>query len=141
LFAITAKKSCHYGNKADESFKKLTIIMSYKLATNLLLIREGLIQIKGIPMTIKINCWEFRKCGREPNGAKAAKLGICPVSIDASADGLNGGKNGGRICWVINEKPYCYHCEFHNRIISEAGFSASCRAVGTYYVQRLGYPL
>ncbi|MBI5361279.1 MAG: hypothetical protein HZA48_11940 [Planctomycetes bacterium] len=49
----------------------------------------------------KQNCWEFKKCGREPGGAKVSELGVCPATTDASADGLNGGKNGGRICWAI----------------------------------------
>ncbi len=49
----------------------------------------------------KINCWEFLNCGRELGGEKVAELGICPASIDTSADGLNEGKNGGRICWAI----------------------------------------
>jgi len=25
-----------------------------------------------------LNCWEFKKCGREPGGEKASELGICP---------------------------------------------------------------
>jgi hypothetical protein len=45
----------------------------------------------------KINCWDFVKCGREFDGKKVP----CPASIDMSADGLNEGKNGGRICWAI----------------------------------------
>ena len=27
-----------------------------------------------------INCWEVKKCGREPGGAKVAELGVCPAS-------------------------------------------------------------
>ncbi len=46
----------------------------------------------------KINCWEFvgcnRKSGEESEGCKA--------SIDTSADGINGGINGGRVCWFIS---------------------------------------
>lgn len=26
-----------------------------------------------------MNCWEFKKCGREPGGAKVAELGLCPA--------------------------------------------------------------
>lgn len=48
----------------------------------------------------KLNCWEIKKCGREPGGAKESELGVCPATSDASCDGLNGGKNGGRICWA-----------------------------------------
>ena len=50
---------------------------------------------------MKLNCWEILKCGREPNGINADELGVCPTSTDVTADGLNGGKNGGRICWAI----------------------------------------
>jgi hypothetical protein len=48
----------------------------------------------------KINCWEFKNCGREPGGAKVEELGVCPAVTDASYDGLNEGKNAGRICWA-----------------------------------------
>ncbi len=26
-----------------------------------------------------MNCWEFKKCGRERGGAKAQELGVCPA--------------------------------------------------------------
>jgi hypothetical protein len=49
----------------------------------------------------KINCWEWLKCGREPGGAKSIEIGVCPATTDTSYNGLNEGKNGGRICWAI----------------------------------------
>ncbi len=49
----------------------------------------------------KLNCWEYMKCGREPGGEKADELGICPAAADSSFDGLNRGKNAGRICWAV----------------------------------------
>ena len=49
----------------------------------------------------KLNCWEYKKCGREPGGAKVSELGICPATIETRADGVNGGKDGGRVCWAI----------------------------------------
>lgn len=52
-------------------------------------------------MSGKINCWEYNKCGREPGGINTTNLSICPAATDTSADGINGGKNGGRICWAI----------------------------------------
>jgi hypothetical protein len=52
-------------------------------------------------MAIKLNCWEFKKCGREPWGAKISEDDVCPAATKASANGINGGKNGGRICWAI----------------------------------------
>ncbi|MEW6601815.1 MAG: two-CW domain-containing protein [Nitrospirota bacterium] len=52
-------------------------------------------------MPSKQNCWEYNKCGREPGGINAGKMGICPTTTDESANGLNEGTNGGRICWAI----------------------------------------
>jgi hypothetical protein len=49
----------------------------------------------------KQNCWEFKKCGREPGGARVEEFGICPATTDTSSDGINGGENAGRICWAI----------------------------------------
>ena len=69
------------------------------------LLREGIITQPEIiveGLLLKQNCWEFLKCGREPGGEKADKSGICPASTDTSVDGLNGGKNGGRMCWTIS---------------------------------------
>lgn len=47
------------------------------------------------------NCWEFKKCGRQEGGAHVHDLGICPASKEGKLDGIHGGKNGGRACWVI----------------------------------------
>ncbi len=49
----------------------------------------------------KINCWEFKKCGREPGGARATELGVCNAAIESRTEGSNGGKKGGRICWAL----------------------------------------
>lgn len=54
----------------------------------------------------KKNCWEFMECGLEPNGLKAAELGVCPASIDKSYNGINNGTNAGRFCWKISG-PLC----------------------------------
>jgi DNA-directed RNA polymerase subunit RPC12/RpoP len=40
-------------------------------------------------------------CGRELGGSKVEGLGICPAAIDSTFNGLNSGKNGGRICWAV----------------------------------------
>lgn len=52
-------------------------------------------------MTVKRNCWEVKKCGREPGGAKVAEFGVCPVTIEAKLHGVHGGSNAGRACWVV----------------------------------------
>jgi hypothetical protein len=50
---------------------------------------------------MKQNCWEFKKCGREPGGKNAAELGVCPVGEYKPLDGTHQGKNAGRACWVL----------------------------------------
>ena len=81
----------------------------------------------------KRNCWEAMQCGREPGGSKVRELGVCPAATDTSCDGLNGGSNGGRICWAISgslcggerqgtyaEKlPGCFVCRFFERVKTE----------------------
>ncbi|MFQ6103383.1 MAG: two-CW domain-containing protein [Candidatus Glassbacteria bacterium] len=84
-------------------------------------------------MQRRLNCWEFKKCGREPGGENVAELGVCPASIDSSCDGLNGGKNGGRICWSIagtlcegitegtfaRKFETCMECDFFMKVMGE----------------------
>lgn len=81
----------------------------------------------------KLNCWEFKKCGRELGGEKADELGICPAAVEARTDGVNSGKNGGRACWAISgtmcggnvQGTYaakignCLNCEFYQRVQRE----------------------
>lgn len=86
-------------------------------------------------MAKKINCWEFMKCGREPRGKHAKELGVCRAATFSSADGLNGGVNGGRMCWAIagtycfgevtgsftHKNFFCYDCKFHRKVLEEEG--------------------
>jgi hypothetical protein len=81
----------------------------------------------------KLNCWEFKKCGREPGGSKVAELGVCPVAEENRADGIHGGMNGGRCCWVVTgslckgqlQGTYaekfgdCHKCEFYELVRAE----------------------
>lgn len=81
----------------------------------------------------KLNCWEFKKCGREPGGIRVTELGICPAAIEILTDGANSGKNGGRACWAISgtfcngkvQGTYaakignCLNCEFYQRVQRE----------------------
>ncbi len=100
-------------------------------------------------MAAKPNCWEVLACGREPGGANVAELGVCPAATDTSADGVNGGTNGGRVCWTIagtfcggsiqgssaRKKLTCLHCEFFDRVQREeaATVSMPSRVVETGY--------
>lgn len=82
---------------------------------------------------MKKNCWEVLNCGREIGGVKVQEMGVCPASKDTTADGLNGGKNGGRICWAISgtfcggqvqgthaqKQATCMACEVYRMVQSE----------------------
>ncbi len=90
----------------------------------------------------KMNCWEFKKCGRQPGGNKVAELGICPATVYDALNGAHGGKNAGRACWAIagslcggkiqgtyaQKLHNCWRCEFMNKVKMEedptvSGFS------------------
>jgi hypothetical protein len=49
----------------------------------------------------KLNCWEFKRCGRQPQGHKVHELGLCPSPMEENLDGVHDGVNAGRACWVV----------------------------------------
>ncbi|MEW5994447.1 MAG: two-CW domain-containing protein [Candidatus Zixiibacteriota bacterium] len=79
-------------------------------------------------MVRKLNCWEFKNCGREPGGLMAEVLGPCPVPAAMEFDGSNGGIGAGRVCWLVNggnckngsvrwrRTQSCLECEFYHRV-------------------------
>jgi len=87
----------------------------------------------------KQNCWEFKQCKREPGGNKVSKLGVCPAATEVRANGFNGGKNGGRVCWTItgtlnkgevqstssSKKSSCEKCSFFKKVQAEDGLNFS----------------
>ena len=94
--------------------------------------------------TAKLNCWEFKKCGREPGGHKEKELGTCPVTVHGALDGAHEGIKGGRACWVIagslcggkiqgtyaQKLTNCWRCDFMIAVKkeeepAEVGFSAT----------------
>ena len=68
------------------------------------------------------NCWEFKKCGREKDGAKALELGVCPAYPDhgrdcwAEAGTLCGGKVQGTSAEKIGN---CRKCDFYLGVMME----------------------
>ena len=84
---------------------------------------------------MKKNCWEFKKCGREPGGEKVRELGVCPAATEQRMDGVHGGKNAGRCCWVVagtlcggqvqgtfaKKFQNCQECEFYKLVKEEEG--------------------
>ena len=83
----------------------------------------------------KLNCWEFKKCGREPGGVKVAELGVCSAPVEVRTHGTNSGQNGGRACWAITgtlcggqvqgtfamKLENCISCEFYRLVATEEG--------------------
>ena len=78
-----------------------------------------------------LNCWEFKKCGREPNGINVPHAGVCPVSIASGLNGIHNGKNGGRCCWAfapegskhddvllssLEKSIRCSRCDFYHMV-------------------------
>ena len=49
----------------------------------------------------KLNCWEYKECGRELGGANSLQAGICPASMDINLDGVHDGICAGRACWIV----------------------------------------
>jgi hypothetical protein len=86
------------------------------------------------------------KCGKGPSKNGNSKSNICPVASETSANGLNGGINGGRICWVIAEDgckdkvkcsdlyrgDLCYQCEFRYNVRNEEGLLSVCKSTGIF---------
>lgn len=81
------------------------------------------------------NCWEFKKCGREPGGQQAIFLGVCPVATASEYAGMNRGDNAGRYCWRIagtfcegkvegvfaHSLMSCSFCEFYKSVQDAEG--------------------
>ena len=85
----------------------------------------------------KLNCWEFKKCGRELGGENAFALGVCPAATDVMLDNVHDGISAGRACWVIvgtmcngtvqgafaQKYKSCAQCDFYAHVKEEEGES------------------
>jgi len=83
----------------------------------------------------KMNCWEWKKCGRQEGGEKVAQLGVCPAAREDRINGTNSGLNGGRACWVVAgtlcggkiqgtfaaKLANCMGCDFYQLVAREEG--------------------
>lgn len=86
---------------------------------------------------MKKNCWEVKGCGREPGGIKAKELGTCSAALNEKLDGVHGGRNAGRACWVVagtlcggivqgtfaQKFNTCEKCEFYANVRGEEAHS------------------
>jgi hypothetical protein len=85
----------------------------------------------------KDNCWEFMKCGREQGGTLAAKRRVCPAAVEEGLEGIHGGRNAGRACWVVagtfcggkvqgtfaRKYRNCGRCNFYIKVRMEEGIN------------------
>ena len=83
----------------------------------------------------KQNCWEMKRCGRQPGGANVREFGTCPASIERKLQGTHDGECAGRACWVIagtfcggreqgtfaQKYHNCETCDFYQLVKQEEG--------------------
>lgn len=80
-----------------------------------------------------MNCWEFKKCGREPGGAKVAQLGVCPA---APEHGDHCARVAGTLCGGVVQGTFaskvrnCMACEFYKSENYDKAYSAIHSARG-----------
>ncbi len=101
----------------------------------------------------KLNCWEYKKCGREPGGSKADQDGVCPAAIQKTFDTFNHGINAGRICWLVagtfcdgqlsgtfaEKIDTCRNCDFYKKIqADEHSFSIKEDNINLYAATHIG---
>lgn len=82
---------------------------------------------------MKLNCWEFKKCGRQEGGEHVPDLGVCPCFLEKRLDGVHDGRNAGRACWVVTgtlckgeiqgtfarKFKSCVECDFYEQVRNE----------------------
>jgi hypothetical protein len=93
----------------------------------------------------RVNCWEFKKCGRQPEGSHSRDLGVCPAATTEHLDRLHEGTNGGRACWFVvgtlcngdvqgtYAKKYksCVYCDFYKKVKEEEYSKYRSKAINT----------
>ncbi len=86
-------------------------------------------------MSKKQNCWEFKRCKREPGGDNVEELGVCPAATETRLNGIHGGQNAGRACWIVGgtfcegepqgtfaqRYDTCGKCDFYKLVLQEEG--------------------
>ncbi|MDH4321753.1 MAG: ATP-binding protein [Desulfobulbaceae bacterium] len=74
-------------------------------------------------------------CGQGPGQEKSQCHGVCPAASEEKLDGVNGGVNGGRACWMVAgtncasrmgdnadfKSSACYNCRFFQQVRREEG--------------------
>ncbi len=87
------------------------------------------------PRAGKKNCWEYSDCCKQVHGSLSGALGVCPAALESRLDGIHGGRNGGRACWVVpgthcrgqvqdtpeQKRETCRQCGFYAAVRFEEG--------------------
>ena len=63
-----------------------------------------------------MNCWEYKKCGREAGGKNAGELGVCPAYPDQGRHcaRVAGTLCGGKVQGIFATKLVnCMKCDFY----------------------------
>lgn len=72
-----------------------------------------------------MNCWEFKKCGRQKGGAKVQEFGVCPSYPDKGKQcahvvgTLCGGQLQGSFAMKLTN---CMKCDFYQSPDYEKGY-------------------
>ena len=91
----------------------------------------------------KLNCWEFKRCGRQPQGHHIHDKGICPAAMAGALDDVHDGTNAGRACWIVSgtfcqgtvqgtfaqKFKNCEACDFYQLVRREEGGGFTFSAV------------
>ena len=103
----------------------------------------------------KLNCWEYKKCGREPGGISVESLGVCPAASDTSFETINSGICGGRFCWAVagtfcggevqgsfaQKRDFCFNCDFYKLVHEEEGTANLSTKFSRFVFPEFGPPL
>ncbi len=102
---------------------------------------------------VEKNCWEVMDCGKGPRSSGNAFETICPAATNITLDGMNGGKNAGRACWLIagtfcdkfihgtfaEKMKSCSQCRFYKLVNQSQGHTCMNReGIAVYGVTHMG---
>lgn len=91
----------------------------------------------------RLNCWEYKKCGRQLGGINAGTMGVCPAFLERKLEGEHHGRSAGRACWVVagtfcgnvpqgtfaEKYASCQQCDFYKLVKQEEGAAFRMSAV------------
>lgn len=83
----------------------------------------------------KTNCWEFTGCRKKKTDDRFLGRRKCLVPEMSMYDGMHGGKNAGRACWLVadttcngdlqltfsHKLTTCSQCDFYLKVKEEEG--------------------